>query len=66
MQRTHLFAVGLTLALLTACDDPTHQGRSLSSWRADLDARLEYKRRLACEAIEEMGPVAAPAVRAVG
>ena len=33
-----------------ACDDVRHQGRTVSSWAADLDAKDAYKRRQACEA----------------
>jgi HEAT repeat protein len=47
---------------LVACNEPTHQGRYLSSWIRDLDSSQDYKRRQACEAIAEMGPAAAAAV----
>jgi HEAT repeat protein len=51
----------VALALL-ACNEPTHQGRYLSSWIRDLDSDQDYKRRQACEAIAEIGPAAAAAV----
>lgn len=47
---------------LAACNEPTHQGRYLSSWVRDLDSDQDYKRRQACEAIAEIGPAAAAAV----
>ena len=59
----HIHRLFLSFVLaLVACNEPTHQGRYLSSWIRDLDSSQDYKRRQACEAIAEMGPAAAAAV----
>lgn len=47
---------------VAACDDVSYGGRTLSSWKYDLDADDDYKRRAACEALAEIGPAGASAI----
>ncbi len=63
MRRPAFFTAMILFALgAAACDEPTYLNRTLSSWEYDLESDQDYKRRGACEAIGEIGPVAAKAV----
>ena len=42
-----------------SCNQPKHNGKTASMWASDLSASNDYKRRLACESLGVMGPLAA-------
>lgn len=57
-----LFGCGVVLGAIACETGPTHNGRSIASWMADLDAKHEFQRRAACEALGEIGPLAKRAI----
>lgn len=62
---TLLLALLATEARAQKAKEPTFDGRTLSSWIADLNAAAPYTRNAAAYAISSMGPAARAAVPAL-
>ncbi len=58
-------AVAQTTARASISKEPTAEGRPLSAWITDLQARAPQTRNAAAYAISTLGPAAAPAVPAL-